>query len=224
MDTLRQDLLKKLGETKLAKIEQARIGIAGAGGLGSNCAACLVRVGFKRLTIADFDVVDAANLDRQFYFEDQVGMKKVEALRANLLRINPGLELQMLAVRLEAANIPEIFRDCDVAVECLDLAEAKSMLVTALLSASSRANSPSPLSSPPSRGRGKGEGVKLIVSASGLGGIGSSDDIRVHKLKSNLILIGDLNSDIEKAPALSPRVCIAAAKQADVVLEYIAGK
>jgi sulfur carrier protein ThiS adenylyltransferase len=62
---------------------------------------------------------------------------------------------------------------------------------------------------------------KFIVSASGLGGYGSSDAMKVHRLKPNFILIGDLASDIEKAPALSPRVSIAAAKQADVVLEYV---
>ncbi len=200
MDAFRKDLIQKFGEAKFAKIEKARIGIAGAGGLGSNGAACLVRVGFKRFTIADFDLVDPSNLDRQFYFEDQVGMKKVEALRTNLLRINPCLELQMLPVKLEPANILETFQDCDVVVECLDRAEAKSMLVSALLSSG-----------------------KLIVSASGLGGYGSSDDLKIRKLKPNLIMIGDLASDIEQSPALSPRVCIVAAKQADVVLEFVAG-
>jgi sulfur carrier protein ThiS adenylyltransferase len=200
MDAFRQDLIKKLGETKLAKIEKTKIGIAGAGGLGSNCAACLVRVGFRRFTIADFDKVDATNLDRQFYFKDQVGTKKVEALRANLQRINSSIEVQMAPVKLETSNIQEIFCECDVVVECLDRAEAKSMLVSRLLSSG-----------------------KLIVSASGLGGYGSSDDLKVHRLKPNLILIGDLASDIAKAPALAPRVNIAAAKQADVVLEFVAG-
>lgn len=200
MDAFRQDLIKKLGEERLAKIENARIGIAGAGGLGSNCAACLVRVGFRKFTIADFDVVDATNLDRQFYFEDQVGMKKVDALRTNLLRINPRLELQTLSLKLDPSNIVEIFRGCDVVVECLDRAEAKTMLVAGLL-----------------------PHAKLIVSASGLGGFGSSDDIMVRRLKPNLILIGDLASDIDKAPALAPRVSVAAAKQADAVLEFIAG-
>ena len=199
LDAFRQDLITKLGEVKLAKIEKAKIGIAGAGGLGSNCAACLVRVGFRNFTVADFDVVDATNLDRQFYFADQVGMEKVEALKTNLARINPGLELQMLPVKLEPTNILEIFRDCDVVVECLDRAEAKQMLVSGMLPTG-----------------------KLIVSASGLGGIGSSDDLRTRKLKPNLILIGDLASDIAKAPALAPRVSIAAAKQADAVLEFIA--
>jgi sulfur carrier protein ThiS adenylyltransferase len=201
IETFRQDLIKKLGEMKLAKIEKAKIGIAGAGGLGSNCAACLVRVGFKRLTIADFDLVEPSNLDRQFYFEDQIGMKKVDALEINLLRINPQLELHMMSVKLEPANISGIFHDCDVVVECLDQAEAKSMLVSQML---------------PTR--------KFIVSASGLGGYGSSDDLKVRKLKPNLVLIGDLASDIEKSPALSPRVSMVAAKQADVVLEFVAGK
>ncbi len=201
MDVFRQDLIQKLGEGKLAKIEKARIGIAGAGGLGSNCAACLVRVGFKRFTIADFDLVDATNLDRQFYFEDQVGMPKVEALEVNLLRINSALEIRALPVKLETSNLLETFKDCDVLVECLDQAASKRMLVEGLL----------PLG-------------KLIVSASGLGGYGASDEIKVRKLKPNLILIGDLASDIEKAPALSPRVSIAAAKQADAVLEFIAGR
>ncbi len=200
MDAFRQDLLKKLGAARLAKIEKARVGIAGAGGLGSNCAACLVRVGFHHLTIIDFDRIDPSNLDRQFYFGDQVGMEKVEALKANLLRINPTLDLKMLPVKLESGNVREIFADCDVVVECLDRAEAKQMLVAGIL----------PLG-------------KFIVTASGLGGFGASDELQVHRLKPHLVLIGDLASDIEKAPALSPRVSIAAAKQADAVLEFVVG-
>ena len=69
-----------LGEAKLRKIQKVKIGIAGAGGLGSNCAFNLVRSGFKKLKIVDFDVVEHSNLDRQFYFSDQIGIPKIEAL------------------------------------------------------------------------------------------------------------------------------------------------
>lgn len=200
MDAFRQDLIQKIGANKFALIEKTQIGIAGAGGLGSNCAACLVRVGFKHLTIVDFDRVEPANLDRQFYFEDQVGMEKVEALGANLCRINPQIQLQLLSVKLDAGNLGGIFQGCDIVVECLDRAESKSMLVNVLRSQK-----------------------RCVVAASGLGGYGSTDAIRVHRLKSNFILVGDLNSDIESAPALSPRVSVAAAKQADVVLELVIG-
>ncbi len=198
MDAFTDNLIKKIGESNLHKIQEARVGLAGAGGLGSNCAANLVRVGFKRLTIADFDVVDATNLDRQFFFLDQVGMKKTEALKINLLRINPHLELTMICEKIEEANIKDVFGDCDVVVECFDKAEYKSMLVCQLLPSG-----------------------KFIVSASGLGGVGSSDDIEVHRVKKNLVVIGDLTSDIDKSPALSPRVNVAAAKQADIVLEFV---
>ena len=61
-----------------------KIGIAGAGGIGSNVAACLVRSGVQQLKIVDFDSVDESNLNRQFYFHDQIGRPKVQALAENL--------------------------------------------------------------------------------------------------------------------------------------------
>lgn len=198
METLKEDLIKKIGQKNFDKIQKIRVGLAGAGGLGSNCALNLVRVGFRKLTIVDFDVVTLPNLDRQFYFLNQIGMKKVDALKDNLYRINPGLELKLIAKKIERDNIREIFSNCDIVAECLDSADSKTMLVSGLLSLG-----------------------KFIVSASGLGGIGLSDEIKVHKVKNNLVVIGDLKSDIDEKPALSPRVNIAAAKQADVILEYV---
>ena len=199
-DTFRDNLLKKLGKDKLEKIEKAVIGLAGAGGLGSNCAINLVRAGFKRFVIADFDVVEHPNLDRQFYFSDQVGMVKVEALSFNLKRIVPGLNLRTVNKKIQEEDVVQVFSGCDVVVECFDRAENKRMIVQTLL---------------PTK--------KFIVSASGLGGYGHSDDIKTARVKHNLVLVGDHISDIAIAPALSPRVSIAAAKQADAVLEFVAG-
>ncbi len=201
MDKFRPNLIKKLGVNNLKKIEAAGVGLAGAGGLGSNCAANLVRTGLKRLTIVDFDVVSPSNLDRQFYFKDQVGMKKVDALKVNLLRINPGLELKVINKKINSKNAKKLFRDCGIIIECLDCAEYKSMFIGEMI------------------GTGK-----FIVSASGLGGVGLSDQIKVRRIKKNLVIVGDLKSDISMLPALSPRVNVAAAKQADVVLEYIIKK
>lgn len=193
-----ENIIKKIGAANFKKVQSARIGIAGAGGLGSNCALNLVRVGFRRLTIADFDIIDPSNLDRQFYFLDQVGMSKIEALKINLSRVNPDIEITPYNRKIAAPDVKDIFGDCDAVVECLDMAESKSMLVSELLKMG-----------------------KFTVTASGLGGIGSTDEIRLHKLKDNLFMIGDLQSDICRKPALSPRVNVAAAKQADVILEYV---
>ena len=110
----------------------------------------------------------------------------------------PGIDIEALALRLDRANIVAVFAGCDVIVECFDKIEAKSIFVEALLPSG-----------------------KFLVAASGLGGIGESDGIRVHRIKENLVMVGDLRSDIETAPALAPRIMIAAAKQADVVLEHV---
>lgn len=86
------------------------IGIAGCGGLGSNCAAALTRVGVGALVIADFDVIVESNLNRQYYFHDQIGMLKVFALKQNLLMINPHVKVHAFDIRLCISDIVEIFR------------------------------------------------------------------------------------------------------------------
>ena len=201
MNAFYKNLIKKMGENNFEKVQNARIGLAGLGGLGSNCALNLVRVGFRRFTMIDFDLIDHSNLDRQFYFLDQVGQKKGCALELNLRRINPDLDIKAVNAKICKENVEELFKDCPVVAECFDKAEQKSMLVAELL----RLN-------------------KFVVSASGLGGCGSSDDITVHRMKKGLVVIGDLESDICSKPALSPRVNVAAAKQADIILEHIMGK
>jgi len=127
-----------------------------------------------------------------------VGMYKVEALRRNLLRITPDLDLEIEVGKIGKNRVNALFSQCAIVAECLDRAEDKSMLVSELLSLK-----------------------KFVVAVSGLGGYGSSDAIRVHPVKENLVLIGDLQSDVAFRPALSPRVAIVAAKQADVILEHV---
>ena len=194
-------LITKLGKADFEKVHRAKIGIAGAGGLGSNCALALVRAGVKHLTIVDFDIIEPTNLDRQFFFIDQVGMVKVQALKTNLLRINPELEINAVNKKIEAQDVASLFGNCDAIAECFDSAQYKSMLVFELLKLG-----------------------KFTVAVSGLGGIGSSDQIITHRIKKNLVMIGDLKSDISSKPALSPRVSVAAAKQADTILEFILEK
>ncbi len=198
MNKFEESLRKYLSEDDLHKLGAVRIGIAGCGGLGSNCAFNLVRSGFKKFVIADFDKVESSNLNRQFYFLDQVGEEKVEALKLNLSKINPDVEIDTLVERIEPGNSPDIFKDCDIIVEAFDKAECKSMLVEELLPSG-----------------------KLIVSASGLAGYGRTDEITVNRLKDNLVVVGDLKTGINESPPLSPRVNVAAAKQADIILEYI---
>jgi len=192
---------KHFSTKDLEKIRQIRVGIAGAGGLGSNCAFHLVRSGFIRFTIADFDRVEASNLNRQFYFSDQVGQKKTDMIKENLLRINPEIMIRTLDIKLDEKNIGDVFKDCDVVVEALDQARDKAMMSRIFM------NSP-----------------KLMVSVSGIGGWGDSDRIKIKRIKDNFFIVGDMISEVGDAMApTSAIVAIAAAKQADIILSYVIG-
>ena len=200
MNKFEESILDYLGEENFKKVQAAKIGIAGCGGLGSNCAFNLVRSGIKNLTLVDFDTVDIKNINRQFYFLDQVGEIKVEALKENLLKINPGINLKIFNEKLDRKNIAQIFSECDVVVEAFDKSEYKKIIVEEVSAIG-----------------------KFLVSASGLAGIGKSDDIRIKKVNDNFYIVGDMTSDVKERPPFSPRVNIAAAKQADIVLEWILG-
>lgn len=191
-----------LGGANLDKIKAVKIGLAGAGGLGSNCAQCLVRCGFIKFKIIDFDLVETSNLNRQFYFAGQVGRVKAEALKENLLLINPALEIEVLPVKIEQNNAPGLFADCDVVVEALDRPEYKKMIIEAYANTG-----------------------KLLVAASGLAGWGKSDQIGIRRVTDNFYLVGDLASEAgPDCPPLAPRVYVTAAKQADIILSYILGR
>ena len=181
-------------------LESVRVGIAGAGGLGSNCAMHLVRSGVKHITIVDFDVVNESNLNRQFFFRDQIGQKKVEAIKGNLLRIEPDADIRAVDIRLDASSARKVFADCGIVVEAFDAVDAKVMLVSAFASSG-----------------------KKLVTASGLAGWGRSNAMRVRKM-GNIVAIGDGETSVgDGAAPVSPRVGIAAAMEANAVVSLLLG-
>lgn len=199
---LRRGLLSYFSEAQLMRIEACRVGIAGAGGLGSNCAMNLVRSGFKNLTVVDFDLVEPPNLNRQFFFPDQVGMPKVEALRDNLMRLNPHLELKIHNERVTAENAQALFHGCTVIVEAFDLPQEKQMLVERFY-----------------------HSQVLLIAASGLAGWQDSDFLVTRKINHNFYVVGDAESETGPgSPPCAPRVGIAAAKQANLILAHALGE
>lgn len=186
-------------KTDLEKIRKVKIAIAGAGGLGSNCASFLVRSGFVNFVIADFDIVAPSNLNRQFFFESQSGMRKIDALYENLTRINSSVIIEGHCVRVDRSNALEIFGSCDAVVEAFDLPESKALIVE----------------------KAVGAGI-FTVCASGIGGIGSSDEVIIRRVNEFLVMVGDSKRQIgDGINPYAPRVAVAAAKQADVILEYV---
>ncbi len=184
----------------ITKLRTAKIGIAGCGGLGSNCAVALARIGIGTLVIADFDVLSESNLNRQYYFRDQIGQRKTDALKENIRRINPEVVVETHFLQLDPGNIPIIFSDCDILVEAFDLADQKEMLIETALSVFPE---------------------KPLVIGLGMAGWGRNNQLHCRG-SDNLYICGDEVSEIsEELPPLAPRVGIVANMQANMVVEIL---
>jgi len=181
-------------------LKQFTVGIAGCGGLGSNCAVALARVGVGKLIIADYDIVTEQNLNRQYYFHDQIGRLKVHALSENIKRINSSVIVKSFDMKLCVSDIIELYSGCNVIVEAFDKAEMKQMIIETVLT--------------------KMNGKSLVVGV-GMAGWGNSISISTRR-SENLIICGDEVSEVsETLPVLAPRVGMVANMQANEVLDIL---
>jgi sulfur carrier protein ThiS adenylyltransferase len=185
-----------LGTTE--KLQQKTVAIAGLGGLGSNVAVSLVRAGVGKLIIADFDKVELSNLNRQHYFQSDLGKKKTEALRDHLININPDIKLEVHNKKLEPSDIIRIFKNTDILIEAFDLADSKKWLIETW---------------------SKNFPKKPVVSGNGLSGMGHTDNMKVIKA-GQIYFCGDGKSEM-KMGLLSSRVAIVANIQANVCIELL---
>ena len=199
----RKDFYKNHDPLLLEALQNATVAIAGAGGLGSNCAVALARSGVGKLIICDFDRIISSNLNRQYYFSDQIGLHKVEALKQTLNRVNPFCEYEIHAVKLDDYLIQEIFEDANLIVEAFDAADQKQMLIETWSECFAD--------------------IPLII-ASGIGGFGKNETLK-QKKSGKLFLIGDETSDVTKGYLpIAPRVSVVANMQANLAIELLALK
>ncbi|MFQ8599193.1 MAG: sulfur carrier protein ThiS adenylyltransferase ThiF [Oscillospiraceae bacterium] len=173
------------------------------GGLGSSIAMHLARCGVGRLLLADFDVVEPSNLNRQQYFVSQVGMRKTDALRQLVEMANPYVQVQTHAVRLNAENIPALLAGWDIVVEAFDDAACKAELVRTCLE--------------------RLPGTK-VISGSGMAGYASANAIETRRVFQNLYVCGDETSAARPGRGLmAPRVAVCAGHQANMALRLLLG-
>jgi len=172
-----------------------KIGIAGVGGIGSNVALHLVRSGVKYFKIVDFDEITETNLNRQFYFRDQLGRRKVDKLKENLERIMPDLIIEKEFKLLTPENIAGTFEDCDIIIEGFDKPSCKAFLIDVLAKSG-----------------------KTVISACGVAGM-DADAIKVKKVSASVFIIGDFKTDISDKKLFSHKVSLAASLMAGIALE-----
>ncbi|ALF23177.1 sulfur carrier protein ThiS adenylyltransferase ThiF [Fusobacterium nucleatum] len=200
MELKEEDLLKRNVKGISKKLKKTRVCILGLGGLGSNVAILLARSGIGFLKLVDFDTIEASNLNRQQYRVSHIGMKKTQAMKSIIREINPFVEVDILDIKADRENIYSIVGDIEIVVEAFDRAETKAMILEELLT----------------------DKNKIVVSASGMAGLGSANEIVTRKIKDNFYLIGDNYSDYEEySGIMSTRVMICAAHQANMVLRLI---
>ena len=203
MELKEEDLLKRNVKGISKKLKKTRVCILGLGGLGSNVAVLLARSGIGSLKLVDFDTVEASNLNRQQYRISHIGIKKTEAMKSIIREINPFVEVDILDIKVDRENIYSAVGDIEILVEAFDRAETKAMILEELLT----------------------DKNKIVISASGMAGLGSANEIVTKKIKDNFYLIGDNYSDYEEyLGIMSTRVMLCASHQANMVLRLILGE
>ena len=185
------------------KLKESCVGIAGVGGLGSNAAISLARAGVGRLILVDFDSVEENNLTRQYYFRDQIGKVKVEALKENIKKVNPWLKIDIFNQKLTVGSMDEPFHDADVIVEALDSAVAKTSFIEEIMQ-----KLPD----------------KPLVACSGVAGYGNSDRIETKRIGNLYICQDEQARSSDDDVLMAPRVAIMANWEANIVLELLLGE
>ncbi len=196
-------MVKTMDKEKIKKkLKESSVGIAGAGGLGSNAAVSLARAGIGRLVIVDYDKVEKSNLNRQYYFLNQIGKVKVKALKDNIKKINPSVKVEVYNEKLTKGSMDRYFKDVDVIIEALDSAEMKTAFVEEIMHKLPKIP---------------------VIAASGVAGYGHSERI-VTKHLGNLYMVYDADAKSSDDDVLmAPRVCLMANWEANLVLELLLG-
>ena len=184
-------------------LSKAVIGVAGLGGLGSNIALSLARVGVKKLVLADFDVVEPSNLNRQQYFVRHIGMQKTQALKELINDVNPFVEVETHDIFLDEKNVASVFGECEILCEAFDNVAGKAMILNEA---------------------GASLKEKKIIGASGMAGYFSSNLIKTIKFAKNVYLCGDLTNEAKIGQGLmAPRVAICANHEANLAIRLLMG-
>ena len=197
---LQQALHKGLTAEQSQRLQAAKVAIVGLGGLGSNVALWLARLGVGQLLLYDFDKVELSNLNRQYYFLEDVGQYKATALLGHLKAVNPYDNYHSRVVQLTEDNLAELLSEAHIVCEALDKPEAKALLVNGVLE-----------SFPD----------KYLVSASGLAGFASSASMQVRQVTPHFYLCGDGISDMLQLPLCGARVGLCAAQEALTIARII---
>lgn len=130
----RQIMMKGFGEEGQKRLKNTKVFVAGCGGLGSPISMYLAAAGFGYIVIADMDIVDLSNLNRQIlHWDRNLGEDKVRSGYEKLIQMNPEISVTPFNGRIDEHNVYELTEGCDLIMDAMDNFETRYLLNRASL-------------------------------------------------------------------------------------------
>jgi molybdopterin/thiamine biosynthesis adenylyltransferase len=125
----RQIKIPDIGEEGQQKIKQARVFVAGIGGLGSISSYYLAAAGIGYLKIADRDKVECSNLNRQIiHWTSDIGEWKSDSGSRKIKNLNPNCSIEAVQAEITEHNCTELIGDCAIIVDAMDNMKTRRIL------------------------------------------------------------------------------------------------
>jgi len=125
----RQIMMAGFGEAGQEKLKNARVFIAGAGGLGCPISIYLANAGIGAIRLVDQDKIELSNLNRQvLHWPEDVGRFKVDSASEKLRRMNPDLKLEAIRETMDETNLYQLTEGCDIIVDAMDNIKTRYLL------------------------------------------------------------------------------------------------
>ena len=189
---------------KQGKLKNARVAVAGLGGLGSHVSIALARLGVGHLRLIDYDVVDITNIFRQCYLLRHIGQYKTDCLKTQIAEINPYIKVETVTKKITQENVMDLVGDSDIVCEALDRKESKAMLINEIMEHCED---------------------KIVVAGSGMAGTDSANRIVTRKITPRFYVCGDGVSALEDGLQLmAPRVALCAMHEANMIMRLLLGE
>ena len=189
---------------KQEKLKNARVAVAGLGGLGSHVSIALARLGVGHLRLIDYDVVDITNIFRQCYLLRHIGQYKTDCLKTQIAEINPYIKVETVTKTITQENVMDLVGDSDIVCEALDRKESKAMLINEIMEHCED---------------------KIVVAGSGMAGTDSANRIVTRKITPRFYVCGDGVSALEDGLQLmAPRVALCAMHEANMIMRLLLGE
>ena len=197
---MRDQILKRQEGHVNDILKNASVSILGCGGLGSNIAMTLARVGVGNIYIYDFDTVEHSNLNRQNYNVSDLGKSKVLKTKEKIKEAIPYAKVYGEEVFITWDVLDDISKRTDIFIEAFDKKEMKKLAFDYFL----------------------GKQGKRLVMASGVSGLGDLDDIKIKNI-DNVTMIGNFTTTPDEG-LYSPFIGIISNLEALSAVKIIVGE